>query len=331
MKRAKKFSFSPSWKLLLSDMGIDPLAVLKHAKLPDDLFSRQHFTLTPNEYYRLWEGIETASGEKEAPLLLAKHMTVEAFDPPIFASICSPNLNTALQRLSQYKPLIGPMMSDVEVNSKHTSITVNCYGYDAEIPKYLGVSELIFFTQLARLATRENIKPIAIELPLLPNNREDYEAYFGCELTHSERIKITFSAKDAALPFLTENVSMWAFFEDSLNKKLVDLDSEASTSERVKAALLESLPSGESSIEGIASKLAMSKRTLQRKLTHEAESFQNLLQEVRGELADHYLEKSTLSLGEISFLLGFKEANSFIRAYSNWKGVSPGIYREQVH
>nr|WP_248376767.1 helix-turn-helix domain-containing protein [Vibrio cyclitrophicus] len=43
------------------------------------------------------------------------------------------------------------------------------------------------------------------------------------------------------------------------------------------------------------------------------------------------MEKSTLSLGDISFLLGFKEANSFIRAYSNWKGVSPGIYREQVH
>ncbi|MEZ8720679.1 AraC family transcriptional regulator ligand-binding domain-containing protein [Vibrio pomeroyi] len=331
MKRAKKFTYSPSWRLLLCDMGIDPLAVLKHAKLPMDLFNRQNFTLNPNEYYRLWDGIESASGEKEAPLLLAKYMTVEAFDPPIFASICSPDLNTALQRLSQYKPLIGPMMSDVEINSKQTSITISCYGYDAEIPKYLGVSELVFFTQLARLATRENIKPIVIELPLLPNNLEDYKAYFGCELTHSEQIKITFSAKDVALPFLTENVSMWAFFEESLNKKLVDLDSEASTSERVKAALLESLPSGESSIEGIASKLAMSKRTLQRKLTNDAESFQNLLQEVRGELADHYLEKSTLSLGEISFLLGFKEANSFIRAYSNWKGVSPGIYREQVH
>lgn len=57
----------------------------------------------------------------------------------------------------------------------------------------------------------------------------------------------------------------------------------------------------------------------------------DLISLVKGKLADHYLEKSTLSLGEISFLLGFKEANSFIRAYSNWKGVSPGIYREQVH
>ncbi|MCV3264817.1 helix-turn-helix domain-containing protein [Vibrio harveyi] len=52
---------------------------------------------------------------------------------------------------------------------------------------------------------------------------------------------------------------------------------------------------------------------------------------VRAELADHYLEKSQMSLAEISFLLGFQEVNSFIRAYSTWRGVSPGHYREQRH
>ena len=99
----------------------------------------------------------------------------------------------------------------------------------------------------------------------------------------------------------------------------------------MKAVLLEALPSGDSSIEGVAEKLAMSKRTLQRKLSSEKESFQVLLQNVRAELADHYLEKSQMSLGEISFLLGFQESNSFIRAYSSWKGVSPGHFREQCH
>lgn len=94
---------------------------------------------------------------------------------------------------------------------------------------------------------------------------------------------------------------------------------------------MEALPSGQSSIEDVAAKLAMSKRTLQRKLNNDKENFQTLLQEVRVDLADHYLERSEVSLGEISFLLGFQESNSFIRAYSAWKGVSPGYYREQCH
>ncbi|MBW3698250.1 AraC family transcriptional regulator [Vibrio sp. T187] len=331
MKRVKKFSYSPSWKLILIDMGINPDLVLKYAKLPMDLFNRENFYLTPAEYYQLWHGIEAASEQKEAPLLFAQYMTVETFDPPIFASICSPDLNTALKRLSQYKPLIGPMVSDVKIEDKHTSITIHCYGYDAEIPKFLSASELIFFTQLARLATRQTIQPISVELPQLPNNIDQYEAYFGCPITLSNQIKITFKAQDAALPFLTENAAMWTFFEGSLNQKLIDLDNEASTSEHVKSVLLESLPSGESSLESVANKLAVSKRTLQRKLTNESVSFQSILQEVRGELADHYLQHSGLSLGEISFLLGFKESNSFIRAYSGWKGISPGSYREQVH
>ena len=75
----------------------------------------------------------------------------------------------------------------------------------------------------------------------------------------------------------------------------------------------------------------MSKRTLQRKLTSEAESFQSVLQSVRAELADHYLESSKMSLGEIAFLIGFRESNSFIRAYSTWKGRRLDITENNVN
>lgn len=79
----------------------------------------------------------------------------------------------------------------------------------------------------------------------------------------------------------------------------------------------------------MADKLAISKRTLQRKLTEEAETFQSVLMAMREELAKHYLQKSDMPLGEISYLLGFKEPNSFIRAFSSWKGISPSVYRNQ--
>jgi hypothetical protein len=43
--------------------------------------------------------------------------------------------------------------------------------------------------------------------------------------------------------------------------------------------------------------------------------FQELLSEVRHELAQHYLSRTDISAGEISWLLGFQESNSFIRAF----------------
>ena len=331
IKRASQFTVPQSWKVLLNDMDIDPQLVLAYAKLPADLFNREKATLSPNEYFQLWVGVEQASGEREMPLLLAEHMSVEGFDAPIFAAICSPNLNTALKRIQQYKPLIGPMVMTLDVTDKETKLSISCYGQRQALPKSLALTEVVFFTQLARLATRKRMQPLRVTLPELPNNLEEYQDYFGCQLVKGDGVEVRFKAEDAAHPFVTSNAQMWGFFEQGLNQKLKDLDASASTVERVRAVLIESLPAGNSALEMVADKLAMSKRTLQRKLTAEAESYQSVLQMVRAELADHYLEKSQMSLGEISFLLGFQEANSFIRAYSVWKGVSPGHYRDQCH
>ena len=331
MKRANKFIISPTWALMLSDMGIDVNLALQYAKLPADFFHQDNASLSPAGYFQLWLGIEKAAGEKDIPLLLAKHMTVETFDAPFFAAICSNNLNMALNRLKQYKPLIGPMLLGLKETVESTQVTISCYGYTGKLPACLGLTEAVFFTQLARLATREYIRPKEVLMAQLPADVKAYEDYFGCKVKQGKEYTLTFTAEDANLPFLTRNAAMWEFFEAKLNQKLADLDTNASTVDRVRAVLFEALPGGQSSIEYVASNLAMSKRSLQRKLTAEAESFQSVLQAVRGDLADHYLERSEMSLGEISFLLGFQEPNSFIRAYSAWKGISPGSFRDMQH
>lgn len=331
MKRATRFSLSPTWKVLLKDMGIDVSEVLIRAQLPVDLFSRENTTLTPSQYFDLWEGIEQCAGSAELPLLLAEHLTVESFDAPLFAAICSQNLTAAVKRIQQYKPLIGPMELSISESVEELTLTINCYGFNGDLPQSYSLSELVFFTQVARLCTREKIQPRAITLPEKIIQIDRFEAYFGCDISTHASCSISFSRADAERPFITHNASMWQFFEEKLNRKLSDLNLNATTVERVRAVLLESLPSGESSIEYVASRLAMSKRTLQRKLTAEAETYQSVLQSVRLDLADHYLQKSQMSLGEIAFLLGFQESNSFIRAYSTWKGTPPASYRSTHH
>jgi AraC-like DNA-binding protein len=144
----------------------------------------------------------------------------------------------------------------------------------------------------------------------------------------SEQIQITFSAQDGRRPFLTDNMAMWAAFEPALNSRLSELDAQASLRERVRAVLLESLPAGISSIESVAQQLAMSKRSLQRQLANESVGFQEVLSEVRQALAQHYLSRTGISAAEISWLLGFQESNSFIRAFRSWTGTTPAAYRQ---
>ncbi len=329
MKQATRFAVQMGWKLLILDMGYAPADVLSLARLPADLFARPGASLSPAQYFELWRGLEQAAGRDELALQLAQAMSVEAFDPALFACLCSPDLNTALQRLAHYKRLIGPLHMGVDIRSNCTQVTLSCYGDAGPIPRSLGVSELVFFTQLARLATRARIEPLSASVPDLPADLAAYKAYLGCPLGISERIQVTFSAQDAHRPFLTNNMPMWAAFEPGLNLRLSEMDAQAGLRERVRAVLLETLPAGISSIDAVARRLAVSKRSLQRQLADESIGFQTLLGEVRHELARHYLRRTELSAAEISWLLGFQESNSFIRAFRSWTGTTPAAYRQE--
>jgi AraC-like DNA-binding protein len=327
VKQATRFSVQPSWKVLITDLGVNPALVLRLAGLPADLFARKEASLSPADYFRLWHGLEQAAGTDVLPLRIGQHIAVEAFDPPIFASLCSANLNTALQRLAQFKKLIGPLTLTVEITAHQTCVTLDCYGNDEPIPRSLGAAELVFLTQLARLGTRKRMVPLRVELVELPDERGPYQEYFGVRLSPGSANRLAFSATDARQPFLTENAAMWDFFEAGLSEKLSDLDSEASMKERVRSALKEMLPAGQSSIEEATNRLAMSKRSLQRRLSEESSSYQEVLNATRRELAHYYLSRSSASLVEIAFLLGFQDGNSFIRAFRGWTGQTPGEYR----
>ncbi|MEM4987537.1 AraC family transcriptional regulator ligand-binding domain-containing protein [Collimonas sp. H4R21] len=330
MMHANRFSVQSGWKLLIRDMGINPADVLRLAELPADLFARKDASLTPLEYFNFWQGLERAAGSEALPLKIGQVISVETFDPPIFASLCSPNLNTALQRLSQFKMLIGPLTLAVNIDAERTTATLDCYDDLRPIPRSLAASELVFFTQLARLATRQRIVPIDLSLTQLPENLTPYETYFGHPLRQSDRNQIAFSAQDAQHPFLTENAGMWSFFESGLKKRLSDLDAEATMSQRVRSALLEMLPGGQSTIEQVATRLAMTKRSLQRYLSEESTGYQDVLNATRKELARHYLARSSISPGEIAWLLGFQDGNSFNRAFKGWTGITPGEYRSRT-
>lgn len=329
MKQARHFAVHPGWKLIIADLGIAAGDLLTLAELPADLFSRKDATLSPPEYFRLFVGLEQLVGESQLPLRLGGAISVEAFDPSLFACLCSPNLNVALTRLAEYKRLCGPLALEVFVRDTHTEVFIECYGYDRPLPRSLCAMELVFLTHLARLATRRDIVPTEAELVALPDQAQPCEEFLGCRLQRGARNRIRFSAEDAALPFLTENVSMWQFFEPELQTRLSMLETGASTRERVRSALLDMLPSGRSSIQDVSDRLAMSKRSLQRHLADEALSYQEVLDDTRANLARHYLSRSTISPGEISFLIGFQDANSFLRAFKAWTGMTPGEYRNQ--
>ncbi len=323
MSQEKLFSVNPAWRVLLSDLGIRPTDILRRAGLPDDLLNREQAAMTTDEYFRFWQGLEVEADDPLLPLSIGQMVSVEMFDPPVFAALCSPNLNVALQRISRYKRLVMPMAIHIKETKSSTRLDLEWLDAISDPPVSLVSMELVFFVQLSRMATRERITPLKITAPHPPGPAADYSAFFGTEVRKGKTPTVAFSASDAARPFLTANEKMWQFFEPELRKRLSELDGSATMIERVRAALLELLPSGSASIDSVATKLGVSTRTLQRRLKEDGGNFQIVLNETREKLALNYLKNPALSGAEIAFLIGYEDPNSFFRAFHAWTGETP--------
>ncbi len=325
--KVMKYALNPGWRILLNDVGLNVENVLKRAHLPGDLFARETASLDTPDYFRLWTAIEEEASDPLVPLRLGSGISVEAFDPPVFAAMCSPNLNTALERISLYKRLIYPIALHIELSDQHTGLRIEWLDKTIPPPTSLVAAELVFFVQLSRIGTRSKVKPLKVRAPNPPSPKDSYFEYFGIRVTKGNDPEILFRAEDAERPFLTANAQMWDFFEPDLKRRLAELDARATTEERVRAALLELIPTGRTSIEQVAKRLGMSTRTVQRKLQSESRAFQLILNDTRAQLARHYLRNSKFSGSEIAFLLGFEDPNSFFRAFHDWTGQTPSDYR----
>jgi AraC-like DNA-binding protein len=318
-----------SWRALLKDIGVEPSQVLRRAGLPADLLAHDSVRLQPEAFYRFWDCVEAAAGADLFALRLCHAVRSESSTPLLFAALCSPNLCAAVERITRYKALVAPMKATVTDHGENVVLELIWTHPEPEPPASLVLKELLMGVLLVRAGTREPICPIEVTTTRPPTPVEPYEEFLGAPLRRGPRHELTFTRADALRPFLTADEAMWTMFEPALHDRFSVLESPATTTSRVRAALLEALPGGLVTLEEIGRRLALSKRTLQRRIEDEGTSFQRILNETRESLAVYYLESTAMPASDIALLLGYDEPNSFSRAFKSWTGTTPESVRRK--
>ena len=318
--------------MLLQAMGASADAVLRRSGLPRTLFSNPPAALIPDDYFALWSAMDEeveSVGNGPLPLRLAELVSVEYFDPMIFAFLNSPNVKTGIIRNAEY--VKATSVSRLRATENPIGLAID-YWWPAPLdpPPVLPLSGQVYGVWLIRLATKINVQPARVVSPDLPEDMDAYAEFFGVPITLGPTHRMEFSSIDIHRPLLTANDDMWQVFEPALRKRLKDVEASATTEEKVRAALVELLPAGEDSIESVARELAVSSRTLQRQLHAEGVSFQSVLNATREQLAVHYLRQGSITNAEIAFLLGYTDVRSFNRAFRTWTGKSPSQARSEL-
>jgi AraC-like DNA-binding protein len=312
----------------LENVSLQPLVVLRQAGLPMGLFDQEKIFVTTEEMFALYRGISEVSRDPAIGLRLAIEERVERYDPVSIAALYAKTFRDALQRLARYKQLTCP--EEIRIADRGDECTVQFLWLLAEEkePELLIDMCFAWIVVLGRRGTGRLVNPKRVELQRTEAHRKMYEQHFQCPVKFGARQNVlVFDKADVERPFVTHNPDLLAIVAPQLEAELTQQLAQRSVSEQVKGILKRLLAGQRPELETVAGELRLSTRTLQRRLTSEHATFQQLMEDARRELARHYLLNSSLELNETAYLLGYEDANSFFRAFHYWEGTSPGEWR----
>ncbi len=161
-----------------------------------------------------------------------------------------------------------------------------------------------------------------------PTDLAEFERVFECP--------IYFGAEHDGLEIADEHLNIQnrlgdektsEFFDLHLEKELASLTDDTGLAQRVRIQVSSSLSEGVPLISDIASRLGMSGRSLQRRLSDSGYAYQEIVDDARRTLAERLLRTTEFSLAEVAFLTGYSEQSTFSKAFKRWNGQSPRSYR----
>ncbi len=163
-----------------------------------------------------------------------------------------------------------------------------------------------------------------------PPRLEEYTRFFDCPVHFSAPANSLSGPLQALhMPLIQRDEEMRALMENQARLALGRIREGHDVTAQVIAHIQRLLPVRAPALSCVAAELHVSERTLRRRLQQEGAQFSELVSQVRRQLSQHYLERTTLSILEVALLLGYAEQSSFTAAFRQWFGQSPRDYRKQ--
>jgi AraC-like DNA-binding protein len=328
---SERFRVSKAIAGRIEELGVSLEAVLRSAGLPPGSFEQERVLFTTNELFAFYRGLREVSADPTFGLKLGTVERLERYDPVAIAAIYARSFRDALQRIARYKQITCPEAIQVNERGRECRVQIVWLRAEEEEPALLVDACFAWMTGIAKRGTGGAIVARRLALTRAEAHRQAFERHFGCPVDFGARENLlVFDRADLDRPFQTHNADLLAMVAPQLEAELAQQLGQRTLREQVKAALKKALAGQRPELQTVARALGLSPRTLQRRLTGERITFQQLVAEARRELARHYLQHSALELSETAYLLGYADANSFFRAFQQWEGTSPGAWRDQL-
>jgi len=271
-----------------------------------------------------------ASGDPCFGLNAARHIQANTFDILGFIALNCASLQEAMEQVILYEQINGGSgRTEMLELDQHVLVSWQSHNHFEVVHRHMTENVLASWFGYAKDIIHLDDRPLKIwfehDAPEEKTALDIYQQVFACEIVFNQQASgLLITREQLETPFPQANADILQALQQQASHKLLEIDRHHSLARQVKNRLRIMLNQGIPSRELIAEQLGMSSRTLQRQLHTEEKSYKDLLQEVREELAKHYLKSTDLNLADIAKRLGFSEVRSFQRSYKAWTGRPPG-------
>ncbi len=303
----------------LEAAGLAREKLLERAKLSDADLQDEDGRVTDTQLSALWAAGE-ALGDQNLGLHFANTLrSARAFGMVGYLARATSTLDEVFERLDRFHALLGFAKTHLERRPDGLTLTL---AFHPRIQGQRHGTEAAIAALLiaARASTGTAVAPKVVRFEhAAPPSRFEHERLFGCPVVFGAKAyAMEFTKEALALPLRSRDRHLAKYLESAAEKKL-EKEVPVGLSGEVAFAIERGLPGSVSSLEEVAKAMAMSPRTLQRRLSDEGRTFAEVVDEVRKKLALAWLDDGKLTKSEIAFRLGFQDPSALRRALKRWE------------
>ncbi|TKB57505.1 AraC family transcriptional regulator [Ferrimonas aestuarii] len=247
-----------------------------------------------------------------------------------YAMFAAPTPKRSIQYLVQFQKVVDDLtVVRFEQDSDFGYLVIDTPGYDrCPVRNTQLMLYVIMVLHILRLCAGVQFSPCELRLPdAQMASGAGYLQLFGCPIQPGDRRAVmAFSRSQLIMPLPGSNPALAQWNAEVAQEYLVK-QGVTSVVSRVRAGMVSQIQQANLDQYQLALTLGLSVRQLQRQLQQAGTSYTELLNEVRAFSAKEMLRQNRLSLGEISYRLGFANSGNFCRAFKRWCGVTPFEFR----
>lgn len=317
----------------LLDRNIDPEPLLASCEISQDSMDAYGLPVPVSKIAKLFERAVEITKNSYVGLHMGQRFHYESSGLVVLAMLAAPSVEEGIKILFRYDKFVDTCIDTrFEVGPDIAVCVTNIIDPTGSRVDQINEYLLTFLVQTLCKATRKQVPLKEVWFRhQCGKDEKPLRAFFNAPIKFGQADnKIIFDREYLKARFLTSNNLLFEILTKALKTYFSyggdNYDFIDSVCREITRQTAEESPS----LETIAESLALSPRTLRRRMADAGYTFQEVKNLARENRAKYYLANTSMALSEIAFELGYSELSAFSRAFRAWTGETPQAYREKI-